>query len=208
VTRRSDIDAALQAIYDRIPAIPDCQGKCWVSCGPLEMSQRERQRIRQAGVRITPPEQVRGMMSTFWCEALSGDGLCRVYAMRPLVCRLWGAVEDMPCPVGCRPVPRMLTSEEGMRLVVESMDIGGDPEGLITRGGGPDSLMAAWRADVRGMRTAHAQFMARGRRGVKLRLADVAAMAGNLPPEITRRKKLRETGGQLSGDCQNLPVSW
>lgn len=194
--RRSEIDAALQAIYDQVPAMLDCQGKCWASCGPVEMSLRERQRIRQAGYRITEARTAMTSPVTFWCEALTGDGRCAVYGLRPLVCRLWGAVEDMPCPFGCRPV-RMLSSEEGWRLVVESLDAGGDPTGLIDSYGGPDVLMELWRADVRGLRQVYAEQMTRGERGVALR---IASAAGRLPAEVARRRKLLAAASSLDGE--------
>jgi len=54
MTRRSDIDAKLQAIYDQVPAIPGCKGHCWLSCGPVPMSDRERQRLRERGYKVTP----------------------------------------------------------------------------------------------------------------------------------------------------------
>ena len=90
-------DAALQALYDQIPAIPGCDRRCWTSCGPVGMSDREGQRIRRAGVRITPYEQAMAKVERFWCEALTGDKRCAVYDMRPMICRLWGAVESLPC---------------------------------------------------------------------------------------------------------------
>ena len=39
-------------------------------------------------------------------------GRCEVYAARPTVCRLFGAVHSMTCPHGCIP-ERMLTDDEG-----------------------------------------------------------------------------------------------
>jgi hypothetical protein len=191
VTRHSDTDAALQELYDQIPAIPDCKGRCWVSCGAIEMSDRERQRIRSAGYRITPAQEALANLDTFWCEALAGDGRCAVYEMRPLVCRLWGAVEDMPCPYGCRP-ERMLTSEEGMNLVMQSLAIGGDPTGLIGSTADADAAMAAWRANRNGMRHVYDDAMQRGRRGVLLRLDELGE---ELPAAITRRTRKKKIRG-------------
>jgi hypothetical protein len=122
---RSEIDAQLAELYAQIPANPDCDGRCWTSCGPIDMSDRERQRIRAAGVRITPYEQAKANLDRFWCDALTGDKRCAVYELRPLVCRLWGVVESMPCVYGCRPDGRYLTDIEAYRLIAESMRIGG-----------------------------------------------------------------------------------
>jgi Fe-S-cluster containining protein len=121
------MDAELRKLYDQIPAIPDCDGRCWTSCGPIDMSDRERQRIRQAGYRITPWQDARAWRETYYCEALTGDRRCAVYEMRPLVCRLWGAVEGMPCVYGCVPEGGYLSDRDGMRLVAASQRIGGHP---------------------------------------------------------------------------------
>ena len=120
------MDAELQALYDRIPAIPGCDGRCWTSCGPIGMSDRERQRIRGAGYRITPYDQALRSADTYWCEALTGDRRCAVYdILRPIVCRLWGAVAGLPCIYGCVPEGGYLSDAEGYRLISESMRIGG-----------------------------------------------------------------------------------
>jgi Fe-S-cluster containining protein len=53
---------------------------------------------------------------------------CTVYEVRPLICRLWGLVESMPCPWGCKP-ERYLTHEEGHELLARAAEIqsGGMP---------------------------------------------------------------------------------
>jgi Fe-S-cluster containining protein len=132
MTRRSDRDAALQAIYDKIPEMQDCKGHCWLSCGPIEMSDRERQRIRELGVRITPGEEARRKVDTFWCEALDSQGHCRVYERRPFICRLWGTTPKLKCPHGCTPKGGYLSDLEGLALMSETM-----------RAGGGDALLAS-----------------------------------------------------------------
>lgn len=129
---RSQMDAELQKLYDQIPAIPDCDGRCWTSCGPAGMSDRENQRIRQQGIRITPYRQAMAKIERYWCEALTGDKRCAVYELRPLVCRLWGAVEGMPCAYGCVPEGGWLSDAEGYRLIAESMRVGnGEPPSAV-----------------------------------------------------------------------------
>ena len=96
MTTRSQMDAELQELYDQIPKIPGCDGRCWTSCGPIDMSDRERQKIRQAGYKITPYRQAMQHPETYYCEALTADRRCAVYEMRPVVCRLWGAAEGLP----------------------------------------------------------------------------------------------------------------
>jgi hypothetical protein len=31
------------------------------------------------------------------------DNRCSMYDNRPLICRLWGIIREMPCPFGCAP---------------------------------------------------------------------------------------------------------
>lgn len=124
---RREQDAALQRVHDRIPALPDCDGRCWISCGPVGMSVRERQRIAGSGHRITPALEAMAKRETYWCEALTSEKRCAVYALRPTLCRLWGAVESMPCPYGCKPEGGYLTDDEGYGLLAEAMRAGGSP---------------------------------------------------------------------------------
>jgi Fe-S-cluster containining protein len=177
---RRETDAALQHLYDQIPAMTDCRGHCWISCGPVEMSDRENQRIRGAGFRITNHLQARQLTETFWCEALGPDGRCQVYGIRPLVCRLWGAVESMPCPYGCRP-QRWLSDAEGRALVAESLEIGGY--------GQPGETMALVEAMARipGMAEKLREFVA-SKPADRIR---VAHYGQTLPPEVTSRRALR-----------------
>ena len=129
---RSQMDAELQKLYDRIPVIPDCDGRCWTSCGPIGMSDREQQRIRQAGYKITPYRQAMAMVERFWCEALTEGRRCAVYELRPIICRLWGAVEGLPCVYGCVPEGGWLSDAEGYRLIAESRRVGnGEPASAV-----------------------------------------------------------------------------
>lgn len=119
------IDAALQELYDQIPAIPACDGSCWTSCGPIDMSDRERQRIRHAGFKITPMDEARASADTYWCEALTSGKRCAIYELRPVICRLWGVMESLPCPYGCIPDGGWLPDIEGHRLIARAWIIGG-----------------------------------------------------------------------------------
>lgn len=127
------MDARLQELYDQIPAIPDCDGRCWTSCGPIDMSDRERQRIRRAGYKITPMDQARARADTYWCEALTAGKRCAVYEIRPLICRMWGVMDSLRCPYGCIPEGGWLPDLEGYRLIAEAWQAGGgrpDLDGL------------------------------------------------------------------------------
>lgn len=58
---------------------------------------------------------------TMNCPYLTKEKLCGIYENRPLLCRLWGLVDEprMRCPHGCKPSPRYLTSEEGHALLAK-----------------------------------------------------------------------------------------
>jgi hypothetical protein len=123
----------MQAIYDQVPPMKDCKGHCWISCGPASITPWERKRLADAGHPVTPDEIARKSPYDFFCEALGPDGRCRAYDIRPLICRLWGAVEWLPCPWGCRPVGGWLPNGTAFRLLLKVLELGGtghpvDPE--------------------------------------------------------------------------------
>lgn len=111
-------DRELDALYATLPRL-DCQGHCHDSCGPIQMSVRERARIVQ---RAREPVTCGAGAS---CSMLDGGRRCRVYDIRPMICRLWGLVKALPCPYGCRPEGGLLSDADGMRLLVEAERIGG-----------------------------------------------------------------------------------
>lgn len=98
----------VKKIYASLPRI-DCQGACADSCGPIAYSIAEAEIVRLSGG--DPPTCGSGGM----CSALSRKGKCRIYAARPLVCRLFGVVEAMRCPFGCQP-DRFLSDSEVLEL--------------------------------------------------------------------------------------------
>jgi uncharacterized protein len=103
--------SALHGLYRQIPALA-CQGRCTEACGPLGLSQLEFVQIQRA----TPLRLAEG--KTTACPLLK-RGRCTVYATRPMICRLWGVVESMPCVWGCRP-ERYLTVDEADSLMREA----------------------------------------------------------------------------------------
>lgn len=115
---RRDRDAELEQLYAELPAL-DCQGRCAESCGPIAMSALERQRIEARGVKLMPLAMT--------CPALTQLGRCSVYEVRPLICRLWGLVEQMACPWGCRPEGGFLDDATARRLLARAEVIGGRP---------------------------------------------------------------------------------
>lgn len=131
-TRRNAVtDGVLAGLYARVPAVA-CKGLCHWTCTPIEMSNRERRKIRDVhGVDIpeVPPGTHVRNMEPVDCPALTPLKRCGVYEDRPMVCRLWGASESMPCPHGCEPVPGsvLLPVVEARVLADEAMHVGGYP---------------------------------------------------------------------------------
>jgi hypothetical protein len=104
-------DATLRAVYSQLPKL-ECKGLCLEFCGPVPTSPAERARIHKAAGRklITEAEAV--------CPYLSEEGRCTIYAIRPLMCRIWGMAEGMECPHGCKP-DRPLPREEALKLAAQ-----------------------------------------------------------------------------------------
>jgi Fe-S-cluster containining protein len=107
MSHRTKDERALQDIYDEIPQIPDCTGYCVASCGPIFMFTGEWDRVQRSLGGSAP----RMRPGSLICPMLSSTGRCKVYSVRPYICRLWGTTEALACPQGCQP-ERWLTSEE------------------------------------------------------------------------------------------------
>lgn len=111
----------LDELYSQLPQL-ECRGKCQDACGPIDMSTAERQRIRARGTDIP--------RLSLTCPALTFLGTCSVYDIRPLICRLWGLVEAMACPHGCRPEGGFLDDTTALEFLARSLEIGGRPHSL------------------------------------------------------------------------------
>jgi hypothetical protein len=103
-------EAALDAVYAELPDVR-CAGKCSGACGPVPMTELERDRIAAAGVRIPARVQRRGP-GALNCPALNAFQRCSVYEVRPTMCRLWGVTQSLPCVFGCRPLFGELLSDQ------------------------------------------------------------------------------------------------
>lgn len=126
--------AALDALYSELPSL-ECRGLCWHSCGPVDMSATERERIADLGVTIPgytreAAERYRETGKVEACPALGPFKTCGVHPVRPMICRLWGMTETMRCPHGCRPT-RELTEAEGYAFLERSREIGGGEESAV-----------------------------------------------------------------------------
>lgn len=103
--------ARLQTLEDVYAAIPsvECQGLCSEGCGVIPLFPVEERNMLEKCGKLPAPT------SGMTCSALR-ENRCTVYENRPFVCRIWGAVERMRCPFGCK-VERILTEAEVKQLM-------------------------------------------------------------------------------------------
>lgn len=123
-----EVYAALDALYEQLPKI-ECRGLCWNSCGPIDMSDAERQRIREThDIEIVPFTHVAAEMwdddSPLHCKALGPLHQCKVYEVRPLICRVWGIADSMRCDHGCTPEGGWMPDDQVMVLLMTAYKIG------------------------------------------------------------------------------------
>ncbi len=132
---------ALEALYATLPRFT-CQKLCQHCCNHIAMTSLEKAQIdRQIGDlrarrarAITYAQGQPILPGTAWevirpapnnalarqCPLLK-DGLCSIHSIRPAICRLYGIVENMPCPHGCKPERVMSVREawEFLKKVAE-----------------------------------------------------------------------------------------
>jgi uncharacterized protein len=106
----SSVAETLAEIYARIPPVA-CRMRCQDSCHDVPILEAERQRLGDLGC------------ST--CPKLNKLGICTAHNDRPLMCRLWGVVENMRCPHGCEPATGLLTVAEGAEIVAAAERVAG-----------------------------------------------------------------------------------
>lgn len=129
MSRLSRILAAgtLDELYALVPSPVNCTGECADSCGPIGYSEQEGERLQAAGHR---PPNTHEPRTQFMCSALTEAGKCSVYEARPMICRLWGVSDALPCNhEGCF-TPNPLSRTESVALLRRSMEIGGEPKGF------------------------------------------------------------------------------
>lgn len=107
----------LDQLYAELPRIA-CQRKCHSSCGPIAMSRVE-------WARIIKKKGYEPRATSTTCPMLESK-MCSVYTIRPMICRLWGVVEDMLCPWGCEP-ERVLARAEAYDFLLRA-DLVSDPD--------------------------------------------------------------------------------
>lgn len=118
--------AQLEALYNQVPSI-DCKGTCWDGCSRLPLLTLEQRRIHtETGVAIPHTDEIPGR-GPFLCPALTMLKLCSVHTLRPLICRLWGTWDLMPCNYHCMPTNGRLTIIEGYELIAQAAELDGRP---------------------------------------------------------------------------------
>ena len=117
------------ALYRRIPSA-QCKGLCWGACGPILVQADELTAIEEADG--TGVKREDGL-----CPYLNSEQRCSVYEARPLICRLYGVVEGLPCPHDCISL-RTLSNEEVEQLLFEAARISPEIAGINLRGGEED----------------------------------------------------------------------
>lgn len=130
---RTHIEAGVEpeyaALYAGLPDI-DCRRQCARHCGPIVVPEAEWRRMQRATGGAPEAESV-------VCGHLdAAAGLCRAHPLRPLICRLWGVLESMPCPYGCEP-ERWVTQAEADALLERALALS---EGRVT------AAWHGWRA--------------------------------------------------------------
>lgn len=102
----------LQSVYDKIPKLV-CAGYCgrdrWNSCcGPIGCTALEARLLEAFDGQATEWDGLkRGNVHMsldalkpkgLACPHLGFNGRCTAYEVRPMICRLWGVDETLPCP--------------------------------------------------------------------------------------------------------------
>jgi hypothetical protein len=116
----------LAHLYKRLPKV-QCQGKCQEACGPVACSSAEAEIMRRHSGRPLTFDARTGR-----CNYLNEGGRCDVYPVRPLVCRIFGASEKLPCIWGCKPAAPLLSERQEGQLFALVLDVGGG-EPVVSR---------------------------------------------------------------------------
>jgi Fe-S-cluster containining protein len=112
--------AKLDALYALLPTVA-CKGLCTRACGPLPMTTIEAERMRKAD----PQRRLPMIREDMTCDYLTPSGRCGVYAVRPLICRVYGTAKNLSCQHGCVP-DRWLTPHEFL-AIAQAVERAGGP---------------------------------------------------------------------------------
>ncbi len=120
MSRDGRTDRPVPKAWGLVPAMR-CKGLCQDACGPIDASRAERELLSERGVDL--PDAATALQAwlasggKYTCPALV-KGRCTAYDVRPTICRLWGAVEGMPCPHGCVPARGRLSDAQARAILV------------------------------------------------------------------------------------------
>ena len=93
------MDDKLRQIYRQIPRAT-CTSGCGECCGVISPSLAEIRAVKEycagRGIDFREFTDVVGAD----CPYLTTDRCCEIYPVRPFLCRLLGAAESLPCPLG------------------------------------------------------------------------------------------------------------
>ena len=95
---------ALKKLRQRIPGL-QCIPGCSDCCGPVVFSKTEWDRVKD-----------KRRATSITCPYVE-DGKCAIYRDRPIICRLFGTVEDLQCPHGCKPEGGLLPKSFGNEII-------------------------------------------------------------------------------------------
>lgn len=109
----------LAQLYKRLPKV-QCRGLCQEACGPIACSETEAAIMARHSGRPLSFDARTGR-----CNYLNDVGRCAVYPVRPLVCRVFGSSEKLPCLWGCKPTAPLLSEREEGLLFLKVLEVGG-----------------------------------------------------------------------------------
>jgi len=109
----------LGQIYACIPLVSACAPDCGLCCGIVPFSESE----------VVAAEKASGKKPTIKgtdCCFLTAEKSCEIYDVRPLICRLFGAVDELHlrCPRGVCGAEFPLTREQAGDLVRKQQELG------------------------------------------------------------------------------------
>jgi len=105
----------LKRIYQKIPDF-NCKEGCSECCGPHPWSLEEARKIRRFLKKCGLKERF-VKFGSLSCPYIENER-CIIYPVRPLMCRLYGAVEGLKCPFGCGPEKLLMDKEAGKMIHV------------------------------------------------------------------------------------------
>lgn len=119
----------LEALYASLPEMR-CRQQCWDSCTTFPTNALEHRHIKEkTGISLLG-QSARKHKSLPRCPALSEDNRCMIYAVRPMICRIFGMTKLLSCGHGCVPEGGYLPTEEAFVLINRVLRLSGDRQAV------------------------------------------------------------------------------